>query len=570
MKNEEIAKILFEIGDYLDMEEVPFKPKAYQTAAISLDNLEKDVFEIYKEEGLKGIEEIEGVGESIALKIEEYLKTGRIKYFEKLKKESPIDLETLLKIEGLGHKRIKFLYKELGIKNLKQLQRAIDDKKIEGLKGFGEKTQRNIKEGIKFLKEHTGRFLMSEIEDDVKNICINLKKNPETKQIAVAGSYRRRKETVGDIDILITSSFPAKIMTNFVSMPEAVKIWAKGPTKSSIRLQKGCDADLRIVEAGSFGAALQYFTGSKEHNVALRKIALKKGYKLNEYGLFKGNLKVAGKNEEGIYKKLGLEYIEPELRENSGEIKAAQKGALPKLIELKNIKGDMHCHTNWTDGENSIEEVVQRAISLKYEYVGITDHTQDLKLENGLNERRLEKQAQEIRKLNKKYGKFKIFHGAEVNILKNGKLDIKNSTLKELDFVSISVHSHLKMKEKEMTERVLLAMSNPYVKLLNHPTGRIVNKRPKSAIDLEKIFEFAIKRNIAMEINSSHRMDLCDIDIRRAKEKGCKFFINTDEHSIKQMERIKYGVYQARRGWLEKKDVINSMTLKKISEFLKR
>jgi DNA polymerase (family 10) len=569
MKNDEIAKILFEIGEYLDLENIPFKPRAYQSAALSLDNLEKDIEDIYREKGLKGVQEIPGVGKSIALKIEEYLKTGKVEYYEELKRKKPIDVKNLTKIEGLGPKRIDFLNKELGIRNVAELREAIEKNKLKELKGFGEKSQKNILESIAFMESSGLRYLISEVTEDVDMILERLKKIKEVKKMEVAGSFRRRKETVGDIDILIASPFSHKIMDEFVSLPDIVRIWGRGETKSSVRMKKGYDIDLRIVMEDSFGSALQYFTGSKEHNVALRRLAISKGYKLNEYGLFKNDLYKAGKEEEDIYEKLGLQYIPPELRENRGEIEAALKFKLPKLIELKDIKGDFHTHSSFAGTLISMEDIVLRAIQKEYEYIGISDHTKELKIENGLDEKRLALQEKEIRKLNEKY-KIKIFHGAEVNILKDGSLDIKNSALKELDFVNIGIHTNFKMNRKDMTERVLKAMSNPYVTCLTHPTGRIINRRGAFNIDLEKIFKFAKTNNILLEINSSERLDLNDYNIRSAKEKGCKFFINTDTHALKQMDRMKYGVYQARRGWVTKEDVINTLPVREIEKFLKK
>ncbi|MFA7141978.1 MAG: DNA polymerase/3'-5' exonuclease PolX [Candidatus Paceibacterota bacterium] len=567
MKNEELAKILFEIGEYLDLENVPFKPKAYQTAALSIDNLKENVKDIYREKGLKGVLEIPFVGKSIALKIEEYLETGKINYYDELKKKKALDLKNLLKIEGLGYKRIRFLNKELGITNIAELKDAIEKNKLKDLKGFGEKSQKNILESIDFVKLSGLRYLISEVSVDVSEIVSELKKLKEVKRIKVAGSFRRRKETIGDIDILVASSFPLKVMNEFVSFKDVIKIWARGETKSSVKVRKGYNVDLRIVPEKSFGSALQYFTGSKEHNVALRRLAISKGYKLNEYGLFKNDVFKAGEKEKDIYTKLGLQYIPPELRENKGEIESALRFELPKLIELKDIKGDFHLHSSFAGTLISMEEIVLRAIEKKYEYIGISDHTKELKIERGLDEKQLREQAREIKKLNKKY-KIQIFHGAEVNILKDGSLDIKNSALKELDYVNIGVHTNFKMKKKEMTERVLKAMSNPYVTCLVHPTGRVVNRREAFEIDLEKIFEFAKTKKILLEVNSSLRLDLSDDNIKKAKEKGCKFFINTDTHKINQMDRMKYGVYQARRGWLTKKDVINTLSVNKIKEFL--
>ena len=571
MKNEELAKILFEIGEYLELENIPFKGRAYQAAAISIDNLEKDIEGIYIEEGLKGVEKIEGIGKSIALKIEEFVKTGEVKYLEELRKSNPIDLKNLTKIEGLGPKRIYFLNKELKIRNVAELREAISKNKLRELKGFSEKSEKNILESIAFMESSGLRFLLSEVKEDVETIIERLKKFKEVKKIEVAGSYRRKKETVGDIDILIASSFPLKIMNEFVSMPNVLKIWSKGETKASVRMVKGYDVDLRIVDINSFGSAMQYFTGSKEHNIALRKLAISKGYKLNEYGLFKNNISKAGKTEEEIYNKLGMQYICPELRENRGEIELALKNKLPKLVELSDIKGDFHTHSSFAGTNISMEEIIEKAILKGYEYIGISDHTKDLKIENGLNEERLLLQKKEIKKLNEKYSsKIRIFHGAEVNILKDGSLDIKSEVLKELDYVNIGIHSHFKMSKEKMTNRILKAMSNPYVTCLVHPTGKIVNKRDSYDLDLEKIFKFAKTNNVLLEVNSSERLDLNSLNIRKAKEMGCRFFINTDTHNLRQLERMEFGVNEARRGFAEKKDIVNTMPREEIEKFLKK
>jgi len=571
MKNEELAKILFEIGEYLELENIPFKGRAYQAAAISIDNLEKDIEGIYIEEGLKGVEKIEGIGKSIALKIEEFVKTGEVKYLEELRKSNPIDLKNLTKIEGLGPKRIYFLNKELKIRNVAELREAISKNKLRELKGFSEKSEKNILESIAFMESSGLRFLLSEVKEDVETIIERLKKFKEVKKIQVAGSYRRKKETVGDIDILIASSFPLKIMNEFVSMPNVLKIWSKGETKASIRMVKGYDVDLRIVDINSFGSAMQYFTGSKEHNIALRKLAISKGYKLNEYGLFKNNISKAGKTEEEIYNKLGMQYICPELRENRGEIELALKNKLPKLVELSDIKGDFHTHSSFAGTNISMEEIIEKAILKGYEYIGISDHTKDLKIENGLNEERLLLQKKEIKKLNEKYSsKIRVFHGAEVNILKDGSLDIKSEVLKELDYVNIGIHSHFKMSKEKMTKRILKAMSNPYITCLVHPTGKIVNKRDSYDLDLEKIFKFAKTNNVLLEVNSSERLDLNSLNIRKAKEMGCKFFINTDTHNLRQLERMEFGVNEARRGFAEKKDIVNTMPREEIEKFLKK
>jgi DNA polymerase (family 10) len=572
MKNQEIAKIFYEIADYLEMEGVKFKPYAYQKAAITLEGLEEDVEEIYKRGGLEALKKIPGVGESIALKIEEYLKTGKIKYYEEFKKKMPIDLEELIQVEGMGPKKAKVLYEKLGVKNLRDLEKAAREHKIAPLFGFGEKTEKNILEGIEFLKRSKGRFLLGEILPKVKEVYEKLKKLKEVERVDVVGSIRRMKETIGDVDFLVISKNPGPIMDFFVSLPGVVKVWGKGTTKSSVRLKEGFDMDIRVLPKRSFGAALQYFTGSKEHNIALRKIAIEKGLKLSEYGLFKGPKMIAGESEEEIYQKLGLEWVPPELREDRGEIEAAQAKKLPKIIDYKEIKGDLHVHSKWDGGANSIEEIAQYAIKMGYQYVGIADHTKFLKIEHGLDEKKLRERNKEIDKLNEKFkGKIKILKGCEANILADGKIDIEDKCLKEQDFVIAGIHSNFKMEKEKMTERIIRAMKNPNVDIISHPTGRIIQRRDEYQIDFEKILKVAKETKTILEINSyPERLDLNDVNIKKAKEAGVKMVINTDAHHIDQMRFIELGIAQARRGWAEKEDIINCWPLEKLLNFLKK
>lgn len=570
MKNQEVAQILFEIGEFLELQEIPFKPAAYQQAAIAIDNMEEDISDLYKKEGIKGLEKIAGVGKSIAEKIEEFLKTGKIKYIQQLKKETPIDLEELTKVEGLGVKRIKKLWKELGVRNLKDLEKALDDHKIAPLFGFGEKMEQNILESIQFLRQGRGRFLLREIIPEVEQIAEKFKKINGVVNLSVAGSTRRRKETIGDVDFLVAIKdmtdkyLVEKIMNTFVTMDDVIKVVGKGETKSSIRTKKGLSMDLRLVNEGSFGAALQYFTGSKEHNIALRRIAMKQGYKLNEYGLFKNERRIKGETEEEIYEKLGMEWIPPEMRENQGEIELAINKKLPSLIETKNIKGDFHCHTSWDGGEHSIAEMAETAMGLGYKYLGIADHTQSLKIENGLDEKRLLEQRKEIDSLNKSFKEngidFVVLQGSEVDILKDGSLDINDKTLKALDYVSVSVHSNFKMGKQEMTKRIIKAIEHPLVRILNHPTGMILGRRGEYEVDIEAVLKAAKENNVALEMNS-YRSDLGYQTARMAKEMGIKLTIGSDAHNKRELVDMQFGVYQARRGWLEKGDILNALPL---------
>ena len=574
MKNQEIANIFYEIANYLEMEGVAFKPYAYQKVAIVLENLEKDIADIYEKGGKEALEKIPGVGKNIADRIEEYLKTGKIKYYLQLKKKTPVNMEELIRVEGLGPRKVKVLYQKLGIRNIKDLEKKAKAHKIAPLFGFGEKTEKNILEAIKFLKRSKGRFLLGEIMPKVEEVYERLKKLKEVEEISTAGSVRRMKETIGDVDLLVISKNPQKVMDFFVSFPGVIKVWGKGSTKASVKLKEGFDMDIRVVPKKSYGSALQYFTGSKEHNIVLRKIAIDKGLKLNEYGLFRGKKMIAGRNEEEIYKILGLSWMPPEMRENQGEIEAALNKKLPKIIDYKNIKGDLHCHSNWDGGANSIEEIAKAAQGMGYEYVGIADHTKFLRIEHGLNEKQLELRNKEIKKLNKRFqasgSRFRILKGCEANILNDGSIDIKDEALAKLDFVIAGIHSSFKMGKSQMTERMIRAVRNPNVDIISHPTGRIIKRRDEYQIDFDKILRVAKETGTILEINAyPERLDLNDQNIRRAKEAGVKMIINTDAHHIDQLRYMEYGIAQARRGWAEKNDIINTQPLEKLLGFFK-
>ena len=575
MKNQEIANIFYEIGDFLEMEGAQFKPYAYKKAAITLDALEEDVGEIYKQGGKKVLEKIPGIGESMAEKIEEYLKTGKIRYYEDLKKKTPINIEELTAVEGLGPKRVKVLYQEIGIRNLKDLERAAREHKISPLFGFDVKTEKNILEGIKFLKRSKGKFLLGDILPIAEEIEKKLKSLKEVNQVSVCGSVRRKKETIGDVDFLVISKKPEKVMDFFVSLPGVIKIWGKGSTKASVRMREGFDTDIRVVPKKSYGSALQYFTGSKEHNIKLRKIAIEKNLKLSEYGLFKGRKMIAGNNEEEIYKSLGMKWIEPELREDRGEIEADIKGQLPKIVDYDDIEGDLHCHSNWDGGANSIEEIAEAAIKMGYQYLGISDHTKFLRIEHGLNENQLAEQRKEIDKINKQLAignkQLKVLQGCEANILNDGSIDIKDEALKKLDFVIAGIHSNFKMEKEKMTERIIQAMKNPSVDIIAHPTGRILKRRDEYECDFNKILRTAKETGTVLEINSfPERLDLNDQNIRKAKEVGVKMVINTDSHHKDQLRLIEFGIAQARRGWAEKDDIINTQPLEKLLKIFKK
>ncbi|MAF99400.1 MAG: DNA polymerase III [Nanoarchaeota archaeon] len=565
MKNIEVAKLLREIGDILELKEIPFKPRAFHKAALTIESMSDDIEDYFKQDKLL---DIPSVGKGISKLITEFFETGSMKELKKLRKEVPIDLESLNKVQGLGPKTIKLLYMKLKVKNLDDLKKAAKRGKIESIKGLGKKFQDNLIHEIDVVKSRPNRMLLGHaypIADELKERLSQLK---SVKQVEIAGSFRRGRETVGDLDILTISNNQKEVMDFFTSMKDVKKVLAKGSTRSSIRLDNGLDVDIRVVKGDAFGAALMYFTGSKMHNIQLRKIALKKGLTLNEYGLagLKDKKRIGARSEEVVYKKLGLKWIPPELRENVGEIELARRNKLPHLVELKDVKGDFQIQTNWSDGAHSIPEMVEKAESLGWKHLTITDHVGNIGVANPLDRKRLLKQIKEIEKLNKS-SSIKIFAGAEVDILKNGKLAMDKDVLKKLDVVLGSIHSAFKMSEKEMTNRVISAMENYPFHIFAHPTARRINVREPVALNMEKIADVCKERNIFLEINGQPgRMDLHATHVRMAKQRKCHFSIGSDAHSKEELELVKYGVITARRGGLEKKDILNCWNLKKIEK----
>ncbi|MAF20362.1 MAG: DNA polymerase III [Parcubacteria group bacterium] len=568
MLNQELAQILSLMADYLDMDEAFFESRAYSKVARVLESMEQDVGVIYQKGGIKAIKQIQGVGQGIAYKIEEYIKTGRVSRLGQLKKKCPVDLENLSRVEGLGPRKIKILYKKLKIKNLKDLGKAAKAGKVALLDGFGSQSEQNILGAIKFVKASNERFPIGEILPLVREIIKELEDLPLGGQISLAGSLRRMKETIKDADILITSNKPEQVMEHFVKIKGVVKIWAQGKTKSSVRFKKGFDCDLRVVKKKSFGAALQYFTGSKDHNISTRKIAKKKGLKLNEYGVYKGDRQIAGKTEKQVYQAIGLPYIEPELRTNSGEIEAGLNNQLPKLIGYDDIKGDVHCHTNWSDGRESIKSLARAAKKFGYQYLAITDHAGFLKIAHALDEKQLIKQMSQIDKVNQKLSGIKLIKGAEVDIRPDGSLAIEDKVLAQLGLVIGAVHSMFKMNRKDMTQRLIKAMNNPNLNIVAHPTGRVFRKRQGYQLDWPIIFKAAKKTRTALEINAhTTRLDLKDIHIRQAIESGVKLVISADVHPISYLSMVEYGIAQARRGWAESKDILNTRPLKSFLKY---
>ena len=568
MKNIELSRIFEQIAKILKIkEENPFKIRAYEKITLVLENLPIDIETIYHQGGLNNIP---GVGTGIAKKIEEFLTTGKLEYYEKLKETIPSGVIELLDISEVGPKTAKLLYEELGVDNIEKLEKAVKEHRIKDLPGMGEKSETNILRGIELYKRRKERFLLGRALPLAEEMVESLSQLKETDKISFAGSLRRKKETIGDIDILITSQNPEKIMRTFTSLPQVREILAEGPTKSSIITKDDLHIDVRVVEPISFGAALQYFTGSKAHNIKLRELALKRGLKINEYGVFEvesGN-RIAGEKEEEVYQALNLPFIPPELREDRGEIEAAQEKKLPQLIEYSQIRGDLHLHTKWSDGAHTIRQMAEAAKKRGYKYIAITDHSQSLKIAGGLTEKRLREQVEEIQKLNQELKDFTILSGIEVDIKSDGSLDFSDKILSKLDVVIAAIHSGFKQESKIITERIIKAMQNRLVNILAHPTGRLIGYRESYQVDINEMMEVAAKTGTILEINSyPERLDLNDIYCRMAKEKGVQLAIETDAHSIDGLEFMNLGVDVARRGWLEEKDIVNTLPL---NELLKR
>src|SRR3989344_3098704 len=568
MDNKKIAKILYEIADMLEIQDVEFKPRAYRRAAQSIESLQENITRYYNEDKL---EDIPGVGRHIAEKLKELIKTGKLEYYENLKKELPIDFESLARVEGIGPKKIKALYKNLKIKNLQDLKKAAEQGKVKNLEGFGEKTEREILESVEFAKKSESRILLGQALPEAEKIRHFLEQSKYASKVEIAGSIRRMKETIGDLDILITSKYPGKLMDYFTKAKFIKKILGKGATKSSVILDSGLQIDVRVIDNESFGSAMQYFIGSKENNIAVRKIAIKKGLKLSEYGVFKGSKKIAGATEESVYKALGLRWMDPEIRENSGEIEASLKNKLPKLINYNEIKGDLQMHTKYSDGSNTIMEMAEKAKKLNYKYIGITDHVGNLRIAGALSKKEIAKQHDEINNMNKRLSSFTILKGCEANIKDNGELDLDNETLKRFDFVIASIHSGLKNSREKATARILKAMENRYVNIIAHPTGRLINKRKGYELDFKKIFDKSNKTNTFLEINAfPDRLDLNSINIREAINHKCRMVINTDAHNIEHLDFMRYGIGTARKGWAEAKDIINTKSLNELLKAIKK
>ena len=567
-KNKELSKIFERMADILEfLGENPYRIRTYRRVANLIGELSEDVETAFYTKKLHGMP---GIGESTLLKIEEYLKTGTIKKYEELRKIVPEDLLELLDVPGIGPKTLKVAYESLGIKTREEFIQALKKGKFNRLKGFGPLKALKILKGIEIWEKSKERISLIEAYPMAYGILEHMKKLNVIKEISIAGSLRRMKETIGDIDILVSAEKKhwKEIHEHFTNYPEIMEVLAKGETKSSIILNTGRQVDIRTVEPISWGAALQYFTGSKQHNIRIRDIAKEKGLKVNEYGIFKADSgeRVGGEREEEVYELLGMQWVPPEIREDWGEIELALEQRLPKLVELKDIKGDLHMHTNWSDGVNSLEEMVETAFKLGYQYIVIGDHSQSARVANGLTPERYQKQWEEIERLNKIYNPkgFYILKGAEVDILPDGSLDLPDEILEQFDFVVASVHSRF---EQDNTKRIIKAMENPYVNMIGHPTGRQYGYREGYPVNIDEIIKVAKETGTALELNTQ-RMDLSPDNVRKCMESGVYIGIVTDAHSARQLHLLHLGVGLARRGWATPDKVINTFDIEKLREFV--
>jgi DNA polymerase (family 10) len=571
VSNEEVARALREMALFLEMEEVPFKPRAYEKAALEVEALDRPLHEIEADEGEEGIVALPAIGKGIAERIVELLRRRRMSDLERLRKDMPVDVLGLTAIEGLGPHMVRALYEQLGVRDVRALEKACRAGRVRALPHFGEKTEKKLMAGITFLAAEGERRPLGLVMPLSGEIEARLEALPGVKRVAVAGSVRRRRETIGDLDFLVSARDPERISRAFASMPEVRHVHARGETKTRVRLDNGMDADLRVVADASFGAALAYFTGSKAHNVALRRIAQKRGLKLNEYGVFRDGRKLAGRSEEEVYRALGLPWVPPELREDSGEIEAARARRLPKLIEHGDLRGDLQIQTDWTDGSDSVEAMVEAARDLGLEYIAITDHTRDLAMAGGSDEDQLMEQAEAIRKLNRKLRGFRVLTGAEVNIRKDGSLDVADEALEKLEVVGAAIHGHFRQGRAETTRRIVRALENPHVDILFHPTARSLGRRQPVALDVDAVIDAARRTGTVLEIDAMpDRLDLKDEYVRKAVEAGVKLAIDSDAHHASQLGYAdEFGVAVARRGWARKADVVNALPVTKCLAQLK-
>ncbi|MEJ6949745.1 DNA polymerase/3'-5' exonuclease PolX [Natronospora cellulosivora (SeqCode)] len=567
-----MSDIFNKMADFLEIKGANvFRVRAYRNAAININNLSKNLNDMLAEG--EELQDIKGIGKDLASKIKEIIETGSLKELEDLQNEFPSSLMEILKLPGLGPKRVKILYQDLKITSIDELENAAKKEKIRKLSGFGEKTEEKILKAIKEAKENNfgERFLLSTAKEIIEKIIAYLEEDNAVEKITVAGSYRRYKETIGDLDILVISKENRRVIKRFIEYSDVKEVLSRGETKSSIILYSGMQVDLRVLDQESFGAALLYFTGSKEHNVALRRIAQEKGLKINEYGVYKKKEKLAGETEESVYSQLDMPFIIPELRQNKGEIEAAQEGKLPEVLQLNDIKSDLHMHTDASDGRNTLREMLESARELGYEYIAISDHSKRVSVANGLDEERLERQIEKIDKIIEEYNDIRILKAIEVDILKDGSLDLPDRILEKLDIRVCSTHFHRNLSRKEQTVRILRAMENPYFNILAHPSGRLLGERNEIDVDMDEVMKAAKENGCYLEINANpRRLDLSAKYARLAKEMSLKLVISTDAHSQNELKNMSYGVAQARRAFLEKDDILNTLNLQEFLQTIKR
>jgi DNA polymerase (family 10) len=571
MENIQIAKTFEEVADLLEIQGAnPFRVRAYRNAARTIGTLGTPVEGILKN-NRHALEELPGIGADLAGKISKMCRTGELPLLAQLTRKTPESLVAMLRIPGVGPKRAKLIYRKLHVTTLAQLEKAARAGRLSELRGMGKTLEQTILRGIDQDKAHVARVPLAEAEAYVRPLVEELRAMPEAGQVDVAGSFRRRRETVGDVDILIASSRPAAIAAAFVAYSDVKRVLAHGETKCSVVLRSGLQVDLRIVPQPSYGAALHYFTGSKPHNIAVRLLGVKQHLKINEYGVFRGTRQIAGRTEEEVFKAVGLPFIPPELRENRGELEAARAGRLPALIEFADIRGDLQMHTDATDGKNTLSEMVNACRARGYEYIAITDHTKAVRVAGGLTKAGFHRQAHAIDAIRKRISKPVVLKGAEVDILDDGSLDLDDETLAEFDVVIASVHSRFTMPKAEMTRRIVRALQHPRVHILAHPTGRLIGKREPYPVDMTEIVKAARDHGVMLEINGQpDRLDLDDLHIQMAREAGVKLVIDTDAHRIQELDYMRYGVDQARRGWCEAEDVANSNHLARFRKLLEK
>lgn len=585
VQNLDIARVLSELADLLEIQEAnPFRVRAYRNAVRTVDSLTRSL-ETMVREG-EDLTQLPGIGADISSHITELVETGRLRRFEEVAAEVPPELVTLMKLDGVGSTKARKLWEELGVTGLDELEAAVEDGKVEALAGFGKKSAEKILRSIADHRKRQGRFLLSEADELVRPLLDHLEEARGVKRLDVAGSYRRRRETVGDLDILVLcDDEPGAVMEHFLGFPAIERVEMSGDTRGSVALRSGLEVDVRILPRRSYGAALHYFTGSKEHNVAIRKRGVKRGLRISEWGVFRvpggadleetgkeEGERVGGERERDVFEAVGLPWIPPALREDRGEVEAAEADALPELMTLDDIRGDLHMHSTWSDGKYSVQAMAEACVEHRYEYMAVTDHTQALAMVRGLTPKRAREQWKELDALRDRMGdEITLFRGAEVDIHRDGSLDLPDEILAELDLVVISVHSLMDLDRATQTARVVTAMEHPASDILAHPTGRILGKRGPFALDVEAVLQAAADLDVAVELNAHpNRLDLNDVHVRRAKELGVRVVISTDAHSIRHLDHMRYGVDQARRGWLEKADVLNAMSLEEITAWLDR